>query len=88
MHWDVIEVKPTGNRTLKVKFADGLVGKTSERKMARIAGHFLALAQFTWQQPCGDVEHQHREDQDQPKPEKQAPEQYYRTCFQYQTYQE
>ena len=26
MHWDVIEVKPAGNRTLAVKFADGLSG--------------------------------------------------------------
>lgn len=26
MRWDVTEVKPLGNRTLAVKFADGLVG--------------------------------------------------------------
>jgi hypothetical protein len=26
MHWDVIEVKPVGSRTLAVKFADGLAG--------------------------------------------------------------
>lgn len=26
MHWDVIMVKPCGNRTLSVKFADGLEG--------------------------------------------------------------
>ncbi len=26
MHWDVVEVAPTGNRTLLVKFADGLTG--------------------------------------------------------------
>ncbi len=26
MYWDVIEVKPTGNRVLEVKFADGLAG--------------------------------------------------------------
>ena len=26
MHWDVIEVEPVGNRTLAVKFADGLAG--------------------------------------------------------------
>lgn len=26
MHWDVVEVKPAGNRTLAVKFADGLKG--------------------------------------------------------------
>ncbi len=26
MYWDVIEVKPAGNRTLTVKFSDGLTG--------------------------------------------------------------
>jgi hypothetical protein len=26
MYWDVIEVKPTGNRILSIKFADGLNG--------------------------------------------------------------
>ncbi|EIC22622.1 hypothetical protein [Thiorhodovibrio frisius] len=26
MHWDVIEIKPAGNRTLAVKFADELTG--------------------------------------------------------------
>jgi hypothetical protein len=26
MHWDVIEVRPVGHRTLAVKFADGLAG--------------------------------------------------------------
>jgi hypothetical protein len=26
MHWDVIEIAPIGNRTLTVKFADGLTG--------------------------------------------------------------
>jgi len=26
MHWDVVEVKPIGNRTLAVKFSDGLTG--------------------------------------------------------------
>jgi hypothetical protein len=26
MHWDVIEVNPAGNRTLAVKFSDGLTG--------------------------------------------------------------
>ncbi len=27
MFWDVIEVNPVGNRTLHVKFSDGLTGK-------------------------------------------------------------
>lgn len=26
MHWDVVEVQPAGNRTLKVRFSDGLTG--------------------------------------------------------------
>jgi hypothetical protein len=26
MHWDVIDVKPVGNRTLAVEFSDGLTG--------------------------------------------------------------
>lgn len=26
MHWDVIEVRPAGNRTLAVRFADGQTG--------------------------------------------------------------
>ncbi len=26
MHWDIVEVKPTGNRTLAVKFEDGVAG--------------------------------------------------------------
>ncbi len=26
MYWDIVEVKPIGNRTLAVKFADGLDG--------------------------------------------------------------
>lgn len=26
MHWDVIEVKPVGHRTLAVKFVDGMTG--------------------------------------------------------------
>jgi len=26
MHWDIVEVKATGNRTLAVKFKDGMAG--------------------------------------------------------------
>jgi hypothetical protein len=26
MQWDVVEIEPAGNRTLKVRFADGLTG--------------------------------------------------------------
>jgi len=26
MYWDVTEIKPAGNRTFEVKFADGLMG--------------------------------------------------------------
>lgn len=42
MHWDVIEVKPLGNRTLAVKFADGLSG-TIRLTPAYCTGVFSAL---------------------------------------------
>jgi hypothetical protein len=42
MHWDVIEVIPTGNRTLAVKFADGLSG-TIRLTPSYCTGVFSAL---------------------------------------------
>ena len=42
MHWDAIEVKPAGNRTLAVKFADGLSG-TIHLTPAYCTGVFSAL---------------------------------------------
>jgi hypothetical protein len=42
MHWDVIEIKPAGNRTLAVKFADGLQG-TIRIDSSYCTGVFSAL---------------------------------------------
>ena len=42
MHWDVIEVKPAGNRALAVKFADGLCG-TIHITLSYCTGVFSAL---------------------------------------------
>ena len=42
MYWDVIEVKPAGNRALAVKFADGLSG-TVHLPPSYCTGVFSAL---------------------------------------------
>jgi len=42
MNWDVVEVSPAGNRTLAVKFADGLTG-TIRLDPSYCTGVFSAL---------------------------------------------
>ena len=42
MHWDVIEIKPVGNRMLAVKFADGMHG-TIRIDSSYCTGVFSAL---------------------------------------------
>jgi hypothetical protein len=42
MQWDVVEVKPAGNRTLAVKFSDGLTG-TFHLDPAYCTGVFSSL---------------------------------------------
>ncbi len=38
MHWDVVEVVPAENRTLVVKFADGLSGTIRLERWPRLSG--------------------------------------------------